>query len=216
MSKKSNFPKKILISTFVPVQSAEKNLADKKKWQGLKNFQIFTFQRALPEALEYHFTNFKKLEEKGVPALYIERYRTDEEWVEVKQAQASIKFEIQAYLCQLRRASFFINSLKLTPPQDLELKEIWDSIIEKEGMANTLSNKWASHRSIDYPRGEDDSLHTEVLLSLEGGATSWSGKHLILLLSNFNFNLCDFHPKVLKFIQWMFTETEKLYVEHLK
>lgn len=215
MTKKNDSSKKILISTFVPVQSAEKNLADKKKWQGLKNFQILTFQRALPEALEYHFANFKKLEEKGAPASYVDRGHTNEEWIEIKQAQANIKFEVQAYLCQLRRASFFIKSLKLASPKDLELKEIWDSIIQEKGMVNTLANKWASHRSIDYPRDEDEeSLHKEVLLSLEGGATSWSGNHLILLLSDFTFNLCDVHPKVMKFINWMFLETAKLYTQH--
>src|SRR3989344_3273782 len=215
MSKNNNSSKRILISTFVPVQSREKNIADKKKWQGLKNFQILTFQRVLPEALEYHFANFRKLEEKGVPSLYVNRFHTDEEWAEIKKSQANIKFEVQAYLCQLRRASFFIKSLKLNPPKDLELKEIWDSVVDKEGMVNVLSNKWASHRSVDYPRGEDESLHKEVLLSLEGGSTSWVGSHLILLLSNFNFNLCEFHPKVLKFINWMFSQTEKLYEQSI-
>jgi len=121
----------------------------------------------------------------------------------------------KAYLCQLRRARYFIKSLKksskLNPPQDSELKEIWDLIVEKRGMIHILSDKWATHRSVDDKRGEDESLHMELLLSLEGGATSWSGDHLILSLSNFNFNLCDFHPKVLKFLHWLFTETEKLY-----
>lgn len=210
MSKDNHSSKKILISTFVPVQSAEKKLADQKKWRGLKNFQILTFELALPEALAYHFANFKRLEEKGSLAFSTERGHTDKEWKEIKQAQTNIKFEVQAYLCQLRRAKFFINNLKLVAPTDLELKEIWDSIMQKEGMVNTLSNKWASHRSIDYPQGEDESLHQEVLLRLEGGGTSWSENHLILLLSNFNFNLCEFHPKVLKFLNWMFSETEKL------
>ena len=216
MPKKNHPSKRIINSTFVPVQSREKNNADKKKWQGLKNFQILTFQRTLPEALEYHFAHFRKLEEKGAPALYVDRFHTDEEWVEIKQSQANIKFEVQAYLCQLRRASFFIKSLKLSPPKDLGLKEVWDSIVDKEGMVNVLSNKWASHRSVDYPRGEDESLHTEVLLSLEGGSTSWSGNHLILLLSNFNLNLCEFHPKVLKFVNWMFSETEKVFNKEYK
>lgn len=213
MNKKDKSSKKILISAFVPVQSAEKNNADKQKWQGLKNLQIFSLQRSLPEALEYHFANFKKLEEKGAPVLSVDRYRSDEEWTDIKRAGENIKFEVQAYLCQLRRAKYFINNLKIVAPKDLELKEVWDSIIEKGGMINILSNKWASHRSIDYPHSEDDEdLHKEVLLSLDGASTSWSSdNHLILLLSGLKFDLCDFHPKVMKFTEWLFSQTEKLY-----
>lgn len=213
MPKKDNSSKKILISTFVPVQSAEKNNADKQKWQGLKNFQILTFSTSLPESLKYHFANFKKLEEIGAPELSGYKYHTDEEWVEIRRARENIKFEVQAYLCQLRRAKYFINNLKIVAPKDLELKEVWDSIIKKDGMINILSNKWASHRSIDYPHSEDDEdLHKEVLLSLDGASTSWSSdNHLVLLLSGLKFDLSDFHPKVIKFTNWLFLETEKLF-----
>ncbi len=213
MDKKDNSYKKITVSISLPVQSTEKNNADKQKWKGLKNFQILTFSTSLPESLKYHFANFKKLEEIGAPELSGHKYHTDEEWVEIRRARENIKFEVQAYLCQLRRAKYFINNLKIVAPKDLELKEVWDSIIEKGGMINILSNKWASHRSIDYPHSEDDEdLHKEVLLSLDGASTSWSSdNHLILLLSGLKFDLCDFHPKVMKFTNWLFLETEKLF-----
>ncbi|MBS3904200.1 MAG: hypothetical protein KGZ39_02615 [Simkania sp.] len=205
-------PKKILVSMTVPVQSAEKNNVDRQKWQGLKNFQILTFQRSLPESLEYHFANFKRLEAVGAPELSEHKYHTDEEWVEIRRARENIKFEVQAYLCQLRRAKHFINNLKITAPEDLELKEVWDSILNKDGMTNVLANKWATHRSVDNPENETDTFHTEILLSLDGASTSWSSdNHLILLLSDLKFNLCDFHPKVIKFTSWLFSEAEKLY-----
>jgi len=213
MQKKDDPPRKIIISTYVPVQSREKNNADKKKWQGLKNFQILTFQRSLPESLEYHFANFKKLEKIGAPEIAENKYHTNEEWSDIRRARENIKFEVQAYLSQLRRAKHFIQNLEINPPKDLDLKEVWDSIIRVEGMTNTLANKWAVHRSVDYPdkkdKRENDSFHTEVLLSLDGASTSWSGTHLILLLSDLKFDLCEFHPKVVKFTSWLFKETDK-------
>ncbi len=206
-------PNTILVSTFVPIQSAEKNLADKKRWKGLKNVQILTLRNVLPRALNYHFNNFKKLEEKGAPENSFDKSLTGQEWAEIKESRLNIKFEVQAYICQLRRTKFFIHSMKLSPPKDLVLKEIWDSIMDKKGMVNVLSNKWASHRSIDDQRKEDtENLHRDVLLNLEGGATAWQDRCLILQVSGYRLDLCNFHPKVLEFVNWIFSETEHLMI----
>ncbi len=202
---------KITVSTTVRVQSAQRNNADRQKWKGLKNLQILTFQTSLPESLEYHFSNFKKLETIGAPELSDHKYHTDEEWAEIKRARENIKFEAQAYLSQLRRAKHFILNLKITAPEDIELKEVWDSVVNEDGMTNVLANKWAAHRSVDAPKGETDKFHTEVLLALDGASTSWKESHLILLLSGIEFDLCDFHPKLMMFIDWLFSEAKKLY-----
>ena len=175
----------------------------------LENEQIFSLKRTLPRALEYHFRNFTKLEKSsnqlvdGIPM---------EEATVSFNALENIKFEVQAYVCQLGRVKYFLLSMTsrgLLPPTDPTVKGIWDTIINENGLINVLRNKWASHRSYDWPKSDTDKLHKGVLLNLESSNTNWSGDHLILSLGKHELNLCDFHPKVLKFIDWLFSEVDK-------
>lgn len=179
----------------------------------LKKLQTQTLKDNLPKALNYHFSNFKKLEKLARP-----RFDKDEAIQEdrrtVWESLTTIKFEIQAYLCQLRRVKHFIQSpvirsLKINEPTDPEIKEVWNAIIKRDGMINALANKWAAHRSYDDPeKDDDDSVHAEVLMNLDGGVTMWEEDHMFLAFGKHHFNLCYFHPKVEKFLSWIFQEIE--------
>lgn len=185
-------------------------MSDFELEEELKKLQIQTLKNNLPKALNYHFSNFKKLEELARP-----RFGEEEKEGEARragwEALSTVKFEIQAYLCQLRRVKHFIlsraiSSLKLEPTEP-EIKEVWNAVVEKDGMINALANKWATHRSYDDPKEDDiDSVHAEVLMNLEGGVTFWEEGHMYLAFGTHHFNLCDFHPKVEKFIAWIFKE----------
>lgn len=187
-------------------------MSDFKLEEELKNLQTQTLKTNLPKALNYHFSNFKRLEGLARPRFGNEE-KVGEARKESWEALSVIKFEIQAYLCQLRRVKHYIlsstiRSLSLKPT-DPEIKYVWNAILEKEGMINSLANKWAAHRSYDDPEKDDtDSIHAEVLMNLDGGVTFWEEDHMYLAFGKHHFNLCDFHPKVEKFISWIFKEIE--------
>jgi hypothetical protein len=176
----------------------------------LNEWQITSLKNVLPKALEYHYSNFQRLETLA------ERYvvRQDEGATLTKiedaipgiAALTNIKFEVQAYLCQLRRLKFFLKSVGLTRPADPALAEVWDSVMDPAGMVNLFANKWAAHRSFDDPRGEDEHLHAQVLLNLDSSTTIWSNEHLVLELRGHELDLCSFHPRCLEFVSWVFRE----------
>ena len=186
-------------------------MSDPNLKEELKRLQILTLKNNLPNALEYHFSNFRKLEEMARPS-FGKKQNQD---IGIKfSAMTNIKFEIQAYLCQLRRIKHFMLSKQIKEksivPDDPDLKEIWYSILDKNGMVNILANKWATHRSYDDPWEDDtDSTHAEVLINLEGGVTMWEEAHLYVSLGGHQLNLCNLHPKVLRFIEWFFVQLEQ-------
>jgi hypothetical protein len=172
--------------------------------------QIKSIRNTLPAALEYHFTNFQKLEVLASPIHKHMREDTPEWW----QAITNIKFEAQAYLNQLRHIYYFlksapIKSKNISPPTQPELREVYDSIMTKNGMIYMLTQKWSAHRSYDDPReGDDEDLHAQVLLNLSNRTNIWSGCHFILCLQSHTLDLCSFHPKVINFLNWVFQETQ--------
>ncbi len=187
-------------------------MSDFELEEELKKLQIETLKNNLPKALNYHFSNFKKLEVLARPRFGKEEAKGEARKA-VFEALTTIKFEIQAYLCQLRRVKHFILSKAISSfnlkPSDSEVKEVWDAIIEKDGMINAFANKWATHRSYDNPKEDDsDSLHAEVLMNLDGGMTMWEEDHMYLAFRKYHFNLCHFHFKVEKFLSWIFHEIE--------
>lgn len=175
--------------------------------------QAPSLKQVLHEALKYHFSNFKKLEELAEPYSMKDRMGITSAAVRMK-ANTTIKFEVQAYINQLRRLKHFIRYLqkkkRFKEPEDPELKQIWDDITRDDGVINMLANKWAAHRSVDDPRGESDSLHLAVLLNLEGAITMWSNGHLFLSIERHSFSLFHYHPKALKFVDWVFKAVEDI------
>ncbi len=178
----------------------------------IKENQADSLKQVLNEALKYHFSNFKKLEELAEPYSVKDRMGIVDAATRMK-ANTQIKFEVQAYVNHLRRLKHFINYLQsnggFKEPNKPELKQVWKDIVHKDGVINILANKWAVHRSIDDPRGEDNSLHLAVLLNLEGAITMWGNGHLFLSIGRHEFYLFDYHPKALKFIKWVFEKIEK-------
>jgi hypothetical protein len=140
--------------------------------------QIKSFRRSLPAALDYHFTNFQRLEISAVRMFDATWWNdtTLEERLEVAHALTNITFEVQAYLNQLRHVSYFLKSRQISqkivgPPSQPGWREVYDSIMDQNGMIHMLANKWSAHRSYNSPRQEDINLHKEVLLNLSGGVT---------------------------------------------
>ena len=176
----------------------------------LKGRQLSSLKDVLPRALKYHFNNFQGLEALAKPSQVRFGLLSPEHRASQVVALQTIKFEVQAYLCQLRRLKFFLHSMQVQKPTELVLIEVWDALMDKEGMISRLANKWATHRSYDDPRGEDDQLHAEVLINLEGSTTTWTGDHLVLMLGSQELNLCIFHLKSLAFISWVFAELKRL------
>lgn len=173
----------------------------------IEEHRASSLQNVLKKALDYHFINFTKLETLGEPFSIKDGTPMDDVAVRMK-ANSEVKLEIQAYINHLRRLKHFIKYLQKTnrvvEPTDPELKQVWDDILKDKGMINMLANKWAVHRSIDDPRNESDSLHLEVLLNLEGEMTMWGNGHLYLSIDNHEFYLFYYHPRVVKFIAWLF------------
>lgn len=173
--------------------------------------QISSLKRVLKDALEYHFLNFTKLEKLAEPYSIEDKTKIADAVVRLR-ANTTIKFELQAYINQLRRLKHFIKFLQekggFGEPKDPELKQIWYDIIEDKGVINMLANKWAAHRSVDDPKGESDSLHLAVLLNLEGAVTMWGNGHIFLSIDKYEFYLFHYHFKALKFIDWVFETVE--------
>ena len=79
-----------------------------------------------------------------------------------------------------------------------------------DDVINLLANKWAAHRSFDDPKGEDLGTHLEILLNFEGTVTFWVNGHLSLPIGKHEFFLYEYHPKAMKFIEWLFKEIKLL------
>jgi len=178
----------------------------------IEEHQASSLKRVLQVALEYHFSNFKKLEELAEPYSVKDRMGITSVAVRIR-ANSEIKLEVQAYINQLRRLKHFINYLQkhggFEASTDPELKQVWNDIMERNGVVNLLANKWASHRSVDDPKEEEsDALHLEVLLNLESTITTWGNGHLCLQIKNYSFYLFHYHHKALKFIDWVFEAIE--------
>jgi hypothetical protein len=174
--------------------------------------QIKSIQRALPAALNYHFGNFQGLEKIASPEPDDQRMKELAERIKYAKALTNITFEVQAYLNQLRHIYYFLNSSQIKtrnialPPKP-ELRDVYDSIVNKNGMVYMLTQKWSAHRSYDYPwKGDDERLHREVILNLSGGVTMWLDGHCLISLKNHTLDLCSFHPKVIDFLDWLFQE----------
>jgi hypothetical protein len=172
--------------------------------------QIISIRKSLPAALKYHFTNFQRLETLAAPKF---GELTMEERLEHVQAITNIKFEAQAYLNQLRHIYYFlispsIKSKNISPPSQPELRDVYDSIMDKNSAVQMLMQKWAAHRSYDAPwTGDNDNLHSQVLLNLSNRTNIWSGDgHFLLCLQDHPLDLCSFHPKVINFLDWLFQE----------
>ncbi len=174
--------------------------------------QVSTLNDVLKSALNYHYTNFIKLEKLAEPYGLKDRMKLVDA-AERLNANTVIKFEVQAYLNHLRRFKHFINHLQknggFNEPTDVVLNEIWRDILDSNGMINFFANKWAVHRSIDDPRGESEDDHLSVLLNLEQVVTFWNNGHLSLSLRSHTLELFDYHLKVMKFIDWVFAKIDK-------
>ncbi len=124
----------------------------------IRENQVSTLKQSLISALNYHYSNFIKLEEKAEPYSVKDRMGIVN-FAERMKANGTIKFEVQAYVNHLKRLKHFINSFKkkglIDFPSGKETSEVWRDIMEREGIINLLANKWASHRSVDYPHKED-------------------------------------------------------------
>lgn len=178
----------------------------------IKETQTSSLKRVLEEALNYHYSNFIQLEKIANPDYLQEGLSTEAVAISM-QANNNIKFEVQAYLLQYRRLKHFLEYIQTNKgfdmPTDPELKQIWNDLMRKEGVVNILVNKWAAHRSVDDPRGENDHLHLTVLLNFESAITMWGSGHMFLSIGEHTFYLFDYHLKALKFIEWVFTSIEK-------
>lgn len=173
--------------------------------------QILTMRRKLPIALDYHFNNFLKLQE--LASLELDHELVQEDRLPTINAMANIMFEVQAYISQARRLRYFLKNMiikeLLTEPHNKDLKKIWDYFMDDNGTVNLLGNKWAAHRSYDDPKGNDnDSLHAEVLLNLDGAGTFWKSepKQLIVYLGDIELNLNKQHSEIKYFITWAFSQ----------
>lgn len=177
----------------------------------IKQHQISTLKNVLQKALNYHFSNFKKLEKRANP--YPEGQESRYKLITRMKANSEIKLEVQAYINHLRRLKHLIKYLqknkRITEPTDADLKQTWNDLMQDAGMINLLANKWAAHRAIDDPKGETKSLHLEVLLNLEGEVTMWGEDHLFLSIDKYSFYLCHYHPKAIKFIDWVFRNIQE-------
>lgn len=174
--------------------------------------QIISLRRVLKKALNYHFSHFVKLERLGEPYSLEDRMGKIDFQTRF-QANTTIKFEVQAYICQFRRLRHFIKYFQrqgiINEPRESEMKVIWRDLMENNGVVNLLANKWATHRSADDPRKEDtELLHLEVLLNLDGPVTMWGNGHIFLSIDKYAFYLFDYHPKALKFVDWVFEVIE--------
>ena len=173
--------------------------------------QISSLKRVLKEALEYHYSNFVKLEELAKP-YFGANFKIHNTFAHA-EAMINIKFEAQAYICQLRRLKHFIIFFQqkkiINEPNDSGLKQIWRDLMQDNGVINMLANKWAVHRSVDDPKDETKELHLEVLLNLDGPVTMWGNNHMYLSIDKYSFYLYDYHPRVLRFINWVFETVEK-------
>ncbi len=172
-----------------------------------------SLEEVLKNALPYHFSNFEKFERQGVP-FGMSGGDTGVPIGERMRANTLIKFEVQAYVNHLRRLKHHINFLLkqqvINIPTNQEYREVWDDIMLKDGVINLLANKWAAHRSFDDPQGEDLGRHLEILLNFEGTVTMWGNGHMFLSIGNHTLYLYNYHSKVMKFIDWFFTEVRKL------
>lgn len=171
-----------------------------------------SLKRVLKGAVDYHFSNFTKLEKLAEPYSLRDRMKMVDAVTRLK-ANDVIKFEVQAYINHLRRLKHFIRFLqkakKISRPENTKWKEIWYDIMDDNGVVNLLANKWAVHRSADDPRKEDTyNLHLTVLLNLEGPITMWGNGHMYLSIDKHQFYLFHYHPKVLNFIDWIFSKLE--------
>ena len=175
--------------------------------QLIEETQASTLKQVLKEALNYHFSNFMELEKLAEPYSIEDGSKLSDVAVRMK-ANTIIKFETQAYINHLRRLKHFINYLQknggFEEPENSELKQVWNDIMEVDGVVNMLANKWAVHRSADDPRGESDSLHLAVLLNLEGTITMWGNGHMFLSFDKYEFYLFHYHSKAIKFVDWVF------------
>ncbi len=185
----------------------------------LDRLQI-NFIKMLKKALEYHFFNFQIAERDGSPSATVS-WPSLAEADRIKHFKAldALKFEAQAYICQAGRLFHFLKSMErygINEPTDPELKEVWNNIYES-GAVYVLRNKWAAHRSYDDPKeGDTEFLHQEVLLNLDQSVTMWQGDHNEIHLGKINFHICDFHPKMERFLDWLSKEVEARLPEHIK
>ncbi len=161
--------------------------------------QIDSIKGVVIGALEYHFANYKEHEKWGGPNADIRQFPG--KW---QRSQGLVKYELMAYLTQLRRIKYFIKNMQgkdlLRKPTKPELKMIWDDIMKRGGMVEMFANKWVVHRSIDDPRGEDEKLHAEVMYNLEGLITFWREEKMFACLRYHTLILDDYHPKVMAFL----------------
>lgn len=180
----------------------------------LREQQIFSASRYLPAALEYHFENFKKMEALGWLGMIDRPDKLNKSEREPRfNALLNIKFEAQAYLCQLRHLYFFLSSEqikeKIKEPEDEELLETWNSVMKKDGVIYLFSNKWAVHNCYDCPWKGDEIYHKAILFSLNTQITSWYNGHLILTLNENKLDLCFWHSKIMNLIKWVFDELKQ-------
>ena len=180
----------------------------------IHSHQASTLKEVLKDALKYHFENFSRLEELGDPAILTSGDQPIEEVTARMRANTHIKFEVMAYINQLRRLKHFINYLKkngeFSPPDNSDLLQVWKDIMDEDGVINILANKWTAHRSVDDPRNESDSFHLAVLLNLESTITMWGNGHMYLSFDRYEFYLHHHHPSILEFVNWVFNTLEKL------
>lgn len=176
----------------------------------LKRVQVESIS-TIQRPLTYHFDRFVLFEQSANP----ERTKKWESLSDVERrvyfdGQKFIKYEVEAYISKLGKFARFCfelsKELGIKRPEQEPLSEVWDSLRDG-GVIKELRDKWTAHRSYDKPEKNDtEHLHLEVLLNLEGPVTFWIGEHFILEFQKFSFDLCDYHPKLITFLEWFFDQ----------
>jgi hypothetical protein len=172
----------------------------------LKKEQIDSLKRILEIALNYHFNNYVKLEAQCRPVYSPEGHKPTVTVEESLRARNHIKLEYQAYIIHLRRVNHFIYNLgeRISEPTEEKFKQIWYDIRDEEGVVNLLANKWAAHRSVDWPKTEKEWEQMEVLENLESQKLFWKGDHVYIAIKGKELSLFSYHGQALSFIKWLF------------
>jgi len=174
----------------------------------LELHQILSMKRRLPRALTYHFNNFLELQDK---AYFDIDDRNTKYGPETLAAMEVIMFEVQAYVNQARRFRFFLNNQLakrlITPPSNAKLLSAWGYFVNADGIITLLGNKWASHRSYDYPKiGDSENTHAEVLLNLDGSVTFWENRQMVVHFHHTKLNLNVQHYEIINLVKWVFEQ----------
>jgi hypothetical protein len=176
----------------------------------IKMIQIDSMRNII-HSLDYHFEKISHYEDLIKPS-------RSQEWSDLTNNQRRehfdahrfIKYEIEAYICKAGKLCPFLPVVKemldIGKPKDTALQEVWESLHDG-GSIKELRDKWTAHRSVDKPhRTDSEGSHLEVLLNLEGPVNMFEGDAYVIWFRDVSLAIGDYHPKLLKFIEWLFEE----------